>query len=327
LIDRFLRNITIQNEIRPELTELTKSLLKVKSHDLERYSSISADFSSLFPSLSFNAQPHEDSAVNQTNLLGERIELREKNPFTGKINTFDIHESAGAYAEVLYFLLQKSQMKESILVLDEPALRLHPSAIRHLNRILTESERQIILVTHSPYFVDISSLGPDRNLIYIKKDKDGSSKVFNNPTYQDSSRYEIRIKSYVFNPDILFSNYNILVEGAGDAASFYAISDSLGSLFERFNILVINANGHGNIDPYVEFMTNYQIPYIPMVDTQYNGENQPSDNFVVLDNKLEHELSAAGWTGNTDSSVDPDVAYNFVYETIEQAKIQKNSEY
>jgi hypothetical protein len=119
------------------------------------------------------------------------------------------------------------------------------------------------------------------------------------------------------------ASYNILVEGASDAASFYAISDTLGSLFERFNILVINANGHGNIDPYVEFMTNYQIPYIAMVDTQYNGENQPSDNFVVLDNKLEHELSAAGWTGNTDSSVDPDVAYNFVSETIGQAKIQK----
>ena len=57
---------------------------------------------------------------------------------------------------------------------------------------------------------------------------------------------------------------------------------------------VVNANGDGHIDPYVRFMMYYQIPYIVMVDAQYNGSNSQSDNFIILDNKLEHELKASG---------------------------------
>ncbi len=107
-----------------------------------------------------------------------------------------------------------------------------------------------------------------------------------------------------------------MIEGASDAATFYAISDSLNSVFERYNIVVVNANGHGHIDPYIEFMTNYQIPYVAMVDSQYNGDNLPSDNFVIL----EDELEAAGWQGQ---KADPDDAYNFVYDTIQRAQAGK----
>ena len=110
-----------------------------------------------------------------------------------------------------------------------------------------------------------------------------------------------------------------MVEGASDAGSFYAISDSLNSVFERYNIVVVNANGHGHIDQYVEFMTNYQIPYVAMADSQYDGDNLPSV-FVILENELEDELTAAGWQGQ---KADPDDAYNLVYETIQRAQAEK----
>ena|GEM_PF-1773122 len=314
LISRYLQSLTIQDETRPNPQDLAKSFVKLKSYDLERYNSINTEFSRLFPNVSFSAQPPENSEQNR----GPRIEFREKNPFTGQIYTFDFQNCAAGYGEVMNMLLEKSQETESVLVLDEPALHLHPSVIRHLTRVLDESERQIVLVSHSPYFVDISALGPGRNLLYVKKGRDGSSDVF--PNQQGFNRYKSTIKSYIFNPDILFSSYNILIEGASDAATFYAISDSLNSVFERYNIVVVNANGHGHIDPYIEFMTNYQIPYVAMVDSQYNGDNLPSANFVILEDELEDELTAAGWQGQ---KADPDDAYNFVCDTIQRAQAEK----
>jgi hypothetical protein len=96
--------------------------------------------------------------------------------------------------------------------------------------------------------------GAARSLVYIKKEKDRSSKVFSNLDSADING----IKNYIFNPNILFSNYNILVEGPGDVACFYAISDSLNSIFEKYNITVVDANDDGHIDPlwrFIKFLT------------------------------------------------------------------------
>jgi predicted ATP-dependent endonuclease of OLD family len=268
LINRYFESITIQAEIRPRLQDLAKNLLELKSHDLERYMSINNEFSTFFPDVSFNAQPPENAQQDP------RIEIREKNRCTGIIRTFDLQSSAAGYSEVIALLLEMSERKGGVLVLDEPALRLHPNTIRLLARVLAESERQILLVSHSPYFVDISALGPTRKLLYVKKMGDGSSEVFPRSCQQAPNRHKSTIKSYLFNPDILFSKYIILVEGSGEVGSFYAISDSLDSVFERYNIVVMNANGHGNIDPYVEFMTKYQIPYVAMVDIQYTTRGE-----------------------------------------------------
>jgi hypothetical protein len=42
----------------------------------------------------------------------------------------------------------------------------------------------------------------------------------------------------------------------------------------------------------IKLMEHYQIPYISMVDYQYNGIIRSSQKFIILDNKLEYELSA-----------------------------------
>ena len=135
---------------------------------MERYNSINNEFSTFFPDVSFNVQPPGNAQQDTSYETRPRIEFREKNPCTG-IRTFDLQNSAPGYSEVIDLLLEKSERTGGILVLDEPALRLHPNIIRLLARVLSESERQILLVSHSPYFVDISALGPSRKLLYVKK--------------------------------------------------------------------------------------------------------------------------------------------------------------
>ena len=74
---------------------------------------------------------------------------------------------------------------------------------------------------------------------------------------------------------------------------------------------------------YIEFMKKYQIPYVAMVDSQYPGDNLPSDNFVKLKNELEDELKAVGWLRKEKQKAGPDDAYNLLYENIQQSQKEK----
>lgn len=310
--------MTIQNEIRPNSEDLAKELVRIKDSNIDRYNFISKEFSTIFLNASFDASTYSELANSNTSISTPNIMIKERNPFTGSSFKCYLQDSASGYSELLYLLLQKTQEEDDILVLDEPALHLHPNRIRYLNRLLTISSRQMILITHSPYFVDISILGLERSLIYVQKVSDRSSRVVSKPNDQS-----IEKKSYIFDPNVFFSNYNILVEGAGDAASFFAISDSLDSIFEKYNITVITAGGDGNIDAYIKLMETYQIPHITMVDNQYRGINSISDKFVKLDNKLEYELKAAGWKGSVQGSIDPNAAYEFVFNAIQTGNAKK----
>ena len=317
VVSRFLQNMTIQEEVRPDLKSLSGDLVRIKDSNIDRYDCIVKEFSAIFPNVSFDASSQDVTSDATDSLPTPRIMIKELDPFTGSTYTYSLQDSASGYNELLHLLLQKTQAEDNILILDEPALHLHPTKIRQLSRRLIGSSRQIILITHSPFFVDVSNLGLGNSLIYIKRD--GRSSSVSSKTNNQS----VEIKSYIFDPNVFFSKFNILVEGPGDAASFFAISDSLDSVFEKYNIIVINAGGDGNIDAYIKLMELYQIPYVAMVDNQYMGINTTSDKFVRLNNKLEYELKAAGWQGSVEGSIDPNAAYEFVFDAIQTGNAKK----
>ena len=65
-----------------------------------------------------------------------------------------------------------------LILIDEPELSLHPMYQRRLSRLLAEyaKERQIILATHSPYFVDLEYIGNGAQIARIHV-KEGGCKI------------------------------------------------------------------------------------------------------------------------------------------------------
>ena len=58
----------------------------------------------------------------------------------------------------------------NVIFLDEPALHLHPTKIKYFGRTLMGmSEKQVIVITHSPYFVELSLFSTGRNLVSVRK--------------------------------------------------------------------------------------------------------------------------------------------------------------
>jgi putative AbiEii toxin of type IV toxin-antitoxin system/AAA domain-containing protein len=126
-----------------------------------------------------------------------------------------------------------------IIVVDEPELSLHPTFQRRLAALINDYTRtqQVIIATHSPYFVDFKSViaGARIARVYLR---DGDS-IISSLTSQSAKRVEPFLRNRN-NPHILgldarevffLSDGVILVEGQDDIASYPEIALQLGKSF------------------------------------------------------------------------------------------------
>ena len=89
---------------------------------------------------------------------------------------------------VIRILLQLYVNKSNPLIIDEPELSLHPAAQKKLLKIISEyaKKRQVIISTHSPYFVDWEYLKNGAVVNRVVKQEDKDSTIF---SISDFSKY------------------------------------------------------------------------------------------------------------------------------------------
>jgi len=224
---------------------------------------------------------------------------------------------------IFYFI---TLLKNKIIFLDEPALHLHPFKIRYLVKFLNESENQIIIATHSPQFIDVSLFSTGKCLIFVKKDVNLESKIFQykqnleNSGKFDVSKSDNNIPSHIFNEEIFFSKFVIMVEGVSDSSVFNAISDFFGRILNDKEILVLDAGGEGNVQWFYRIFKAYNIDYLAMVDSDYKRDKD-DDTFTILSGDLEDELGKLGWKQSQKGS--PDRVYPFIFKLMQTDKGQK----
>ena len=212
------------------------------------------------------------------------------------------------------------QRDDAILLIDEPALHLHPNKIRSLARkLISFSKSQVIIITHSPYFVNTEVFGSDKSLICV-------SRIEQKTCVKSAiDGFTLSIKSYLFKPEVFFCKCNLLVEGASDAASISAISEYFDKIFVRFDVILVDLGGKDNLSSYIPLFQMYELSHVAMVDKDYLCEkrNQTSD-FIVLAGRLEDELKLldpelevqdsriSGECKKSNSSIRADSAYKIV---------------
>lgn len=89
-----------------------------------------------------------------------------------------------------------STPSDGILAIDEPELSLHPAILRRLVRAIVRlsAEKQIIVATHSPYFIDPSAITQGAALVRVTSEN-GRSNI-----YQLSEKGRTALKK-IHNPD------------------------------------------------------------------------------------------------------------------------------
>lgn len=222
--------------------------LKSKFH-IQVIKQLQESFTSIFPGYSFEIE--SDTEINFTITRGE--------------NKFRLENSASGYFEVLY-MLNLLRDNRGIVILDEPALHLHPIKQKHFWKVVRErNNNQLVAITHSPYLVNLDLFNGDNRLINVQM-IDGVSEIFPKP---HSNLRTIRLNDYNFEPEIFFSQCNIIVEGPSDEAAIAAISDSLDGPFEKYSIHTINVSGKDTIENYVPLLEAYSIPHVVLTDYDY----------------------------------------------------------
>ncbi|EMJ9319588.1 AAA family ATPase [Pseudomonas aeruginosa] len=144
---------------------------------------------------------------------------------------------------------------KDIIVIDEPELSLHPSLQRRLSDVFYRysKDRQIIISTHSPYFINISALKNGAKITRVISTKSGSK--VHQLTPESTEAINKLSSGNIYNPhtfgldarELFFQDDGIiLTEGQEDVVLFPQIANSLEKKISG-NFFGWGAGGAGNI--------------------------------------------------------------------------------
>lgn len=176
----------------------------------------------------------------------------------------------------------ENEMSESILLLDDPGVYLHPSGQKNLLETLEDltEKNQIIYNTHSPFLIDKNQL--QRLRILEREEDDQGTQIQDQFHNQDRDVLApVRAAFGAQISDSLFGNHkNILVEGYSDKIIF----ESLSKYFRRRNksenslnpdkYAVINVGGASKMPYFAKLIEAENYDYLILLDSDNQGHQQ-----------------------------------------------------
>ncbi len=262
----------------------------------------------IFPEhkIKFDAKPEEN--IDKTiNLFKANAQLL-MGPKDGYLSTID-RQGSGARRTLLWAALriltenQKGNIatednttRPNVLLLDEPEICLHPSAIRDACNVLynlpVTGRWQVMVTTHSPAFIDIAR----DNTTIIRVDKDIKGQIQGTTVFRPSlvkltqnDRENLKLLN-IFDPyiaEFFFGGKTIIVEGDTEYTAFKYIIANEPEVFK--NIHIIRARGKATIVSLIKILNHFGANYTVLHD---------SDTPTIIRNQK--TIINGAWTKNTD---------------------------
>lgn len=227
----------------------------------------------------------------------------------------------GGYLDLLLVLHVAMSKPDSIVLLDEPGVNLHPSRQSVLSRKLvglaSSLRNQLVLTTHSPYFVDRA-----RPELVLRLDRSAGRTVAHRlPRLKARDRARL-LKEIYRDPkicDSLFSDGVVLVEGDAEEAGLPIWLESLAKKNNKTisNLMFVSVHGDGHFGAYVDILDHWGIPWRIIGDNRAKprvarfgslAHTYPEDDYsALLQNHCKKQFSKALIEINNDSK-DPAVA-------------------
>lgn len=323
----FKKGISLVKEMHPSMNDMATKLFDLKSSKEMDYEKMKSIFSEIFPGVKFEIR--RDSNQNARIIIHEH----------GK--EFPIEQSSSGYFEIMHVLYQLHGQDAQSLFFDEPETHLHPNQARLLAEYIGNygkdenssehmaphspyrhwlyGENQITIITHAPALVNHALLSDtSKRLFYVKRKKSVSM------VCAPSKAFCMDIKASHFHSSMFFERCTILVEGSSDEYAMKGLSDRKGGLLEKSSIALVNVGSKTHIPHYISLLQEYKIPYIAMVDSDYDKN---MEGVIKLESDLEGELEKWGWKRIRDNNaritkISSHEAYDFMCNRIDNAKIE-----
>jgi len=168
------------------------------------------------------------------------------------------------------FAIFALNVRDALIVVDEPELHLHPKwqrTILHLFIELAKTTGNVFLFsTHSPTFVSPESIH------YVSRvfSRDQRSHILRLDTSKlPQAKHLLNIVNSHTNERLFFADQVLLVEGVSDRVFFEAVLDRFGRAAERLTLEVISVGGKGYFEKYEQVLRACQIDHFVVADRDY----------------------------------------------------------
>ncbi|MHB1680316.1 MAG: AAA family ATPase [bacterium] len=324
----------LRNGVREERTtfeEIDKLFFLIaKAHLNLRYQFLSENqnYNQLMP-LSYSASsPAIDNNKTENSEHNSKDKVKFTITVTKKEGNIEIPlEYSGAGIQELVLLISLLKMSSSegcIILLDEPAVNLHPimqkKLLNEFNNIINDKEQgeqninknQIFIISHSSHFIPKEKfLSKSVKRIYLNDNSYSAISSEIEEENADNIISMLRITNFAGNLiSSLFASSVILCEGDDDYLAlpvwFEKYKYKEGNSLHDYNIMLFPLDGWNNIKYAISFLKSFNIPYVALLDsdTMLNGKKSIFNVLKKLDIINESEIISLSKNNISKNNVD-----------------------
>jgi putative ATP-dependent endonuclease of OLD family len=303
------------------LDQLANAQRRVVNDSREEVSKVETELGlfikEIFPGyeVTFDAQPEENLTACITFFKqGSRLLLGPENGYKCPVEK----QGSGARRTLLWTALRlvaddasgkkaadSTTSRPQVLLIDEPEICLHPTAIRDACRVLYDLPKsynwQVMATTHSPAFIDVSR----DNTTIIRVERDTLGQVYSTTVFRpEKARLDTgdkeRLKLLnVYDPyvaEFFFGGKNIIVEGDTEYSAFKHVIAAERNRFK--DVHIIRARGKATIVTLVKILNQFGAAYSVLHDSDTplldNGNNNSAWtlNEKILDETKLHPIQS-----------------------------------
>jgi energy-coupling factor transporter ATP-binding protein EcfA2 len=173
-------------------------------------------------------------------------------------------EFAGAGAwEALVLASVLGEPSASVVLLDEPAVALHPSLQRQLGAHLLRAPAQFLVITHSSELLPLTD-ATDVRLVRLDRDDKNATRAW---PVDDACRVKMGRKLVAKgNERLPFAWRAVMCEGQDDVEAIMTLTERMGIDLRSRNIAVTDCGSRDNIPDYVWFCAELGLKYLAVMD-------------------------------------------------------------
>ena len=183
---------------------------------------------------------------------------------------FPLSDAGSGVGETIYLLALVLGSSDSVILLDEPSLNMHPGLMRSvLEEIHSTGENQIIVATHSPAIVRFMAFENSAGVFYVRKGRLSSTvrALGSKELARLASKTHLR---HIIDPGVFFARCVVLVEGESDRSLLIGVWSSLERESKRGmghnDVAVVSVGGKGNFPTYRKILDPFGVPYVILAD-------------------------------------------------------------
>ncbi len=187
--------------------------------------------------------------------------------------------------------LLASNLRRSVIVIEEPELYLSPHAQRHLVRVRRGRARQgnqILYSTHAPVFLTVDRM---EELALVRHHTTRGTTLFQPEPLAEAEAFRVLSEFDSDRAELFLARAALLVEGRTEKMTFPLVFEALGIEPDKEGLIVVECGGKGNMPLFARVCNACGVPYVVVHDRDAPKGQRPVESERVVNQQI---LDVAG---------------------------------